>query len=115
MDAIDALRQTTRWRLWVRGTQIEVPAFAVTAAFGFLAAGHVPNAVGVVVMLTGMAITLVGFAMTMVSLPVLMVQNYQMFNGRQSAVMRAFLKDILGLHKPTPPEEPPWPPPMRCP
>ena len=113
MDAIDALRQTTRWRLWVRGTQIEVPAFAATFAFGILAADHVPHAVAVGVLLAGMATCLVGFAMTMVSIPILMFQHYQLFNGRQSAVMRAFLKDVLSLHKPTPPEEPPWPPPMR--
>ena len=115
MDAIGALRQTKRWRLWVRGTQIEVLAFAATLAFGFLAVDHVPRAVAVTVLLIGGASILVGFCMTVASLPVLMLQHSSMFNGRQSAVMRAFLKDVLGLRKPPPLKELSWPPPMRRP
>ncbi len=112
MDPIEDLRRTTRWRLWIRGTQTAVPAFAATFAFGLLASGHVPNAVGIAVVLAGMAAFLVGFVMTAASLPVLMYQYSSLFNGLQSAVLRAFFKDLFRLHKPPPLAEPTWPPAM---
>lgn len=113
VDQLDDLRQGRRWRLWVRGTQVEVPAFAASFAFGILAARRVPEVVAGVVLVCGLVATLVGFGMTAVSVPVLLFQHYSLFNGRRSAVLRAFLTDVVRLRKPPVPVEPPWPPPMH--
>jgi hypothetical protein len=109
MDSLDALRQTWRWRLWVRGMQVGFLAIGATFAFGFLAMPHVPKVIGAVVVLIGMAVALSGFVMLLISVPVLMVEERLLFIGRQSAVQRAILKDVFSLRKPPPPPpDPPW-------
>ena len=90
-----------------------VPAFLGTLAFGLLAKDHVPDELGLVVVLCGAALTLAGLLMTFASLPALMIQHYSLFNGRSDDVMRAFARDLVSVHKPVPPTDPPWPPPMR--